>query len=613
MTEENDGALAWGKLRYGKLVVTDAEGKVVPASLKIASKLAPTEVGERVLIAVNDLHAVYPLTVDPLVWIEQKVTASDGAAGDLFGISVVLDGTTALIGAVLADVGGDADQGAAYVFTNSGGSWSGVAKLTASDGVPGDHFGASVTLDGTIALVGASSADVAGNADQGAAYVFANSGGNWSEVAKLTASDGAPNDFFGRSVALDGMNALIGAYLADVGGNADQGAAYVFGNSGGAWSETQKLTASDGALNNQFGHSVALDGSTALVGAAIATVGGNFAQGAAYVFSESNGTWSESQKLTVSGGAAFDEFGHSVALDGAIALVGACGADVGGNADQGVAWVFSNSGGTWTQTAKLTGNGGAAGDCFGRSVALDGAIALVGAYHAEVAGQTDQGAAYMFTGSGGVWTQTAKLAASDGAAGDFFGGFSVALDGTSALIGAPGADIGGNSNQGAAYFFGGSDLALAVSSPAGVAQGEDFLSQAIATNSSADSSAAISVEVLVPAGAAFVSANATQGSCSEAAGVVTCDFGAISGNAGTATANVTLTATGAVGDTIVNTAEVSKTTPALGASDSTEIVANSPPVAEDGTLMTSVNTAASGSLVASDPDGDPLTFSIVAT
>ncbi len=327
-----DGTLAFGKLRYGQLVVTDANDKVVPATLK--------NEGDRILIAVNDAHAAYPLTVDPLVWLEQKVIASDGAAGDRFGFSVALSGSTALVGAPNATVNGNQYQGAAYVFSESGGTWSQTAKLTASDGAAYDFFGISVAVSGSTAIVCAENATVNGNGSQGAAYVFSDSGGTWSQTAKLTASDGATGDAFGSSVVLVGSTALVGAVNATVNGNFAQGAAYVFSDSGGTWSQTAKLTASDGAANDQFGFSVALSGSTALVGAYRATVNGNSAQGAAYVFTESGDTWAQSQKLTANDGAAYDFFGFSVAVSGSTAIVCAEGATVNGNGGQGTAYFY---------------------------------------------------------------------------------------------------------------------------------------------------------------------------------------------------------------------------------------------------------------------------------
>lgn len=160
----------------------------------------------------------------------------------------------AVVQSVARDLGGD--------------SWVEAAKLTASDGgasLLGDRFGFAVALSGDTALVGAGFADVDGIFTQGAAYVFVRSGNDWSEQAKLVPSDGAQNDQFGTAVALSGDTALIGARIADVDGNVNQGAAYVFTRSGETWSEQTKLTASDGAEEDQFGWSVTFVGDTAVV------------------------------------------------------------------------------------------------------------------------------------------------------------------------------------------------------------------------------------------------------------------------------------------------------------------------------------------------------------
>ncbi|HEX5498980.1 MAG TPA: hypothetical protein VFX03_07130, partial [Thermomicrobiales bacterium] len=178
-----------------------------------------------------------------------------------------------------------------------------------------------------------------------------------------------------------------------------------------------------------------------------------------------------------------------------------------------------------------------------------------------------QGVVYVFANSNGNWLQTSKLAASDGMENDYFG-WSVALDGATALVGAF-----DNGAQGAAYFYSESELGLAVSAPEAVDQGQQYVSQTIATNHASAASPAVTATIAVPAAASFVSAMASQGSCSEDSGVVTCDFGAIDANAGTATANVTLKATGSPGTTIENTARVAKATPPLTASAPTTITA----------------------------------------
>lgn len=598
-------SLAWGRIHYGGLVVTDADGSVVPATLNAA--------GDRVLITVNDSHAVYPLTVDPLIWLQQRVAASDGGQYDSFGSSFALFGDTALIGAPYAGVseqGGGTNplQGAAYVFSDKSGSWKQVQKLTASDGAAGDNFGDSVALDGTTAIIGAYDATVGSNPYQGAAYVFTESSdGTWTQSQKLVASNGSSFASFGLAVALDGTTAIIGADNQDIGSPTYQGAAYVFTYANGTWTQAQELLASDGT--NNFADSLALSGSTVLIGASNATVGGNPDQGKVYVFTNSGGTWAQTQILTANDGGALEWFGNALAVDGDTALIGDSGATIGGNNYQGAAYVFTNSSGSWIQTQKLIADDGEALDGFGTSVTLGGGTALIGAPEAAIGANGYQGAAYMFTASGGTWVQSAKFTASDGKSGDGFGDW-VALDGATALIGAYGATVGANNGQGAAYFFDQSDLGLAVSAPAVINPGNEFTSQTIATNSASVTSPGVSVVTSVPPEVSLVAAAATQGDCSADAGLVTCNFGPIAGNAGTATANITFKVIHIAPATVEDSASVVGTTPPLTASAATKIVGT--PVAKDGVLSTDENASASGTLQATSPSGAPLTFSIVA-
>jgi hypothetical protein len=430
----NKNGVTWGKLHYSDLVVTDAYGKTVPATLKSQ--------GDRILIAVNDAHAAYPVTIDPLVWLEQKVSASDGVASDSFGYSVALDGIAAVIGAQAATVGDNLSQGAAYVFTRTNGVWTEAEKLTANDGAAFDNFGNGVAVSGTTVIVGAPNASVNGNTAQGAAYVFTESGGSWSQTQKLLAADGAASNEFGDSVSVQGNTALIGAIQLLHG----PGAAYIFVNSTGTWTQTAKLTASGGS--GAFGDAVRLDGNNALIGAQLTGVGGNMDQGAAFVFTNQGGTWSQSGTLVASDGGRFDSLGSSVALEGSTALVGAPGATVNG-AQRGAAYIFTESNGSWNQMQKLTASDGEDLDDFGSSVALSGQTALVGAaqYYSDGTGKT-----YVFRQSNNTWTQDTELLANDGSADDEFG-WSAALDGSIALIGAWGAAIEGNIGQGAAYFY----------------------------------------------------------------------------------------------------------------------------------------------------------------
>ncbi len=199
---------------------------------------------------------------------------------DRFGVSVAVDGDTAVIGAYGNDDAGP-ESGSAYVFVRNGTTWSEQAKLTASDAATYDRFGDSVAADGDTAVIGAPLDDDAAP-ESGSAYVFVRNGTTWNEQAKLTASDAATSDVFGESVAVDGDTAAIGSPLDDDAGF-DSGSAYVFVRSGTTWNEQAKLTASDAAAYDVFGKSVAVGGDTAVVGARLNDDAGTNS-GSAYVY-----------------------------------------------------------------------------------------------------------------------------------------------------------------------------------------------------------------------------------------------------------------------------------------------------------------------------------------
>jgi hypothetical protein len=319
-------------------------------------------------------------------WSQQaKLTASDATAGDQFGWSVALDGSAAVVGAP----GKNAKAGAAYVFVRSRGKWSQQAKLTASDATAGDQLGFSVALDGSAAVVGAPGK----NAKAGAAYVFVRSRGEWSQQAKLTASDVTSGDFFSNEVAVSGSTAVVGAELA----NSTAGAAYVFVRSGTAWSQQAEFQGRQ--HGEQLGDAVAVSGSTAVVGAELR----NSKTGAAYVFVRSRGKWSQQAKLTASDGTAGDQLGFSVAILGSTAVVSASTQ----NALTGAAYVFVRLRGKWSQQAKLTASDARSGDLFGAAVVISGSTAVMSAPFKD----SKTGAAYVFVRSGTAWSQQAELTA----------------------------------------------------------------------------------------------------------------------------------------------------------------------------------------------------------
>lgn len=379
-----------------------------------------------------------------------RLLADEAVAEDEFGFTVAIDGNTAVVGARLADIGDEVNRGAAYVFVRDEDGWTQQARLLASDGAFAQLFGQSVAIDGDTILVGAIGARVDG-VRRGAAYVFTRTGSVWEERAKLIADDGGSFDDFGSAVALDGDTALIGASAAHVGSNNVQGTAYVFVRDGENWQQQAKLLAADGASFSAFGNAVALSGDSAVIGAHQASVPDGFWQGTAYVFERNGGLWSQHTKLVAAESQAFDQFGHSVAIDGDTLLVGSQAA----NEEQGAAYVFVRDAGVWNQQATLTAADGAPGDRFASALAVHGDRAIVGAdlQGAIIGVNLDRGAAYRFQRVGGQWSEEEKLMAANPAIGDRFGA-AVALDGERYLVGAPGIDADSLVDRGAAFVFG---------------------------------------------------------------------------------------------------------------------------------------------------------------
>ena len=376
------------------------------------------------------------------------LVADDGDANEFFGFSVAIAGDIAVVGAQGDDENGD-ESGAAYVFTRSDAGWSQEAKLTANDAEAGDQFGGSIALFGETILVGARRKDDNGD-ESGAAYLFTRYDSDWIQQAKLTAADGEAGAEFGRSVALSDDTLIIGAARDDEKGE-DSGSVYVFTRSGTNWSQLAKLTAADGAKGDVFGISVALDGDTALIGADLDDDKGEDS-GSVYVYTRSKGTWSQQAKLTAADAGNVDIFGVRVAISGDTALIAARRDDDDVNGvDSGSAYVFIRSGTSWTQQAKLTADDAEAGDLFGYNVALYEDTGIVTAAMDDDKG-LNSGSAYVFIRSGTSWTQQAKLTAADGAADDVFG-WSVSLFGNTAMIGAPTSIFELPGGSGSAYIF----------------------------------------------------------------------------------------------------------------------------------------------------------------
>ncbi|MEZ5355454.1 MAG: hypothetical protein R2762_22685 [Bryobacteraceae bacterium] len=495
-------------IRYEGLHVWDARGRSLAARM--------TASGQRLVIAWDDSGAQYPVTVDPVAQ-QAYFKASNTQATDEFGSAVAIDGDTAVVGAPKEDSaasGVNADQinnladgaGAAYVFVRVAGVWTQQAYLKAWNAQAGAAFGASVSIAGDTIVVGAPG-ESDGGAGSGAIYVFKRSGSVWTQQVYLKASNAEAGDEFGTAVAISGDTIVAGAPKESSGAtgvNGDQannnqlisGAAYVFVRSGTSWTQQAYLKASNAEHGDQFGTAVAISAETVVVGAngerSNATgVNGNqsdnsaLASGAVYVFTGSGASWTQQAYLKASNTGTFDDFGSAVAISGDTIVAGAPGEDsnaTGVNGAQGdnsssgsgAAYVFVRGGASWTQQAYLKASNTGNGDAFGRSVAVAGNRALVGAdWEDSIAtgiggnqadnGAGQSGAAYAFVRSAGLWTQEAYLKASNTRLNSFFGS-AAALSGNTALVGArwensAATGINGNQNStsalasGAAYAF----------------------------------------------------------------------------------------------------------------------------------------------------------------
>ena len=384
----------------------------------------------------------------PMVFAEEtKLTASVGAGGDGFGFHVAIDEDTVVVGAYQYLKGDNADgsknNGTAFVFTRMGNTWTEQAKLMAGDGAADDYFGSSVGVSGDTVIVGAHLDD--DNAtNSGSAYVYTRTGTTWTEQAKLTASDGAAGDQFGFSVAIEGDIIVVGAWLDDDNGSAS-GTAFIFTRLGTTWTEQAKLTASDVAGGDRFGRSVAIAGDTIVVGATPET-GQN---GSAFVFTRTGTTWTEQDHLTST--SAPDFFGVRVAIAGDTIVVGADREDDNGT-NSGTVTVYTRAGTVWTQQAKLKASDAAGDDRFGVSVAIAGDTIVVGAdWDDENA--TNSGSVYVFTRMEGEWTEQAKLTASEGGDVEDQFGISVGIASGTIVVGAWQDDNDNGVESGSAYVY----------------------------------------------------------------------------------------------------------------------------------------------------------------
>lgn len=370
------------------------------------------------------------------------------------GYAAAIDGDLAVVGATYHSYDKNYLQntGAAYIYSkHTNGTWVYRATLTANDRESSDYFGKSVAISGNTVVIGCPDE----NSRNGAAYVFEGSGSSWNQTQKLTLSASIQYSEFGNAVGIKGDQIIVGA--SDFTGSLSrEGAAYIFEKTNGTWTQTAALTSPNAVQYGYFGQSVAMDENTAVVGADTEAINGS-KNGAVYVYTKSEGTWSIAATLTHNAYSSSEYLGTSVSISGDWIVAGARYGYDPSNTKTGAAFLYQKPETGWvdaTESAKLYPSDGISLDLFGQSVSISRDQVVVGAYGHDLTGSS-QGAAYIFERPETGWvsaTETKKITHTTPEDSDVFG-YAVAGDGITVLVGAYNDDNNDLSNTGSAFFF----------------------------------------------------------------------------------------------------------------------------------------------------------------
>jgi hypothetical protein len=280
-------------------------------------------------------------------WTQQAIlTASDGEGDDRFGAAVSIDGDYIIVGAPDDKVGTNIKQGSAYIFVRNNTTWTEQAKLVATSGLTNANFGNSVSIDGFYAAIGSLNDLVSGFIGRGSAYVFKRSGTTWAQQTKITAFDGGTNHKFGSSISIDSTILVVGAPNKgnnNISGGAEYGKVYIYNRISNNWTLQTSFIHPDGEGFDHFGYSVSVSGNNLAVGTPEKNVGNNNDQGKAYIYSKTGAsTWTLMAQLASTDGALEDRFGRSAAIDGNEVMIGAPLKDAGSSANEGKVYFYNN-------------------------------------------------------------------------------------------------------------------------------------------------------------------------------------------------------------------------------------------------------------------------------
>ena len=371
---------------------------------------------------------------DDAVGDEVKLVGSAADYLDNFGYDLDLDGDTLVVGCDEMSFP-DFTPGSAYVFVRAAAGWSEQARLQPSDGVshPPSAFGWGVAVAGDWIVAGSPGWDVTG-----AAYVFERSGGTWSETQKLLSTTLTFGERFGEETDLHGSRLLVSA-PGHISGSLP-GQVHVFTENAGAWGAELVLSASDAGNGDRYGIAIDQTGQRIFVGATGHDDANGTNRGAVYVYTQVAGVWVEEVRLEPSTAGDNLAFGSSLAASDERLLIGAAG----------VVHAYERNAGGWTEVAILQSPNGQANG-FGHSIALSGSRAAIGAIHDDTSAD-DAGRLFLFEERGGTWTSVGDVVSGDIAAGHLYG-LATALQGE-CLVTTAGLAAGASSNfAGAAYAY----------------------------------------------------------------------------------------------------------------------------------------------------------------
>jgi hypothetical protein len=444
------------RLNYAGLSVTDAKGTDLHAWFELR--------GDTLLVRVADADAIYPLTIDPWVQVAE-LTSSDGPADAGFASSVAIDGNTIVIGAEYATVGSTQYEGAAYVLVEPASGWANAtqtAKLTASDGAANSFFGSTVAISGNTIIVGAPDEESNGHYDEGAAYIFVEPAGGWTDMTQTAELKRPYSDYrerpgkFGVSVAIDGDTAVVGWVGTYAGGHV-----YVFVEPAGGWENTSDFTGDLTPIESYdfdgFGCCVAIDGDTIIAAGGVYGRTGPEAAGTVDVFVKPTGGWTTmTQTATLTPSITYiknSAFGYSLAIRNGTIVVGA--PYFNSFTLIGTAYIYVEPPGGWvdmTETAQLKASDSEDREFFGSAVAIDGSGQTV--WIGAPDDNSYEGAVYVFVKPTKGWATTNRFNTKlvGGVSGQYFGA-SLSISGDTELIGAPYTTINGDAFQGAAYIY----------------------------------------------------------------------------------------------------------------------------------------------------------------